>query len=131
MLIFFTVQSAAVGRIVMPASFTGGTCYIVAKVNDAMTNVRELGAGDLFINATCNPLWPEITDNIQRLYPGKKSTYHPEIVPQVFWLKLRGLIHLLRNGASQQCAGVHLLNRVAETRPATPRPYRALAGAGG
>ena len=92
-------QGAAVGRIVLPASFTGGARYMIAKLNDAMAYVREFGGGDLFITATCNPLWPEITDTLRRLYPGERPEHHPEIVSQVFRQKLRGLLHLLRDGA--------------------------------
>ena len=93
------VQGAAAGRIVLPASFTGGTRYMIAKLNDALSYVREFGGGDLFITVTCNPFWPEITTTLQRLYPGQRSSDHPEIVSQVFRQKLRGLLHLLQDGA--------------------------------
>ena len=93
------VQGAAAGRIVLPASFTGGTRYMVTKLNDAMSYVREFGGGDLFITVTCNPLWLEISETLRRLYPGQQASDHPEVVSQVFRQKLRGLLHLLRNDA--------------------------------
>ena len=93
------VQGAAAGRIVLPASFTGGSRHTVTKLNGAMSYVRELGGGDLFITVTCNPLWLEILETLQRLYSGQQPSDHPEVVSQVFGQKLRGLLHLLRNNA--------------------------------
>ncbi|XP_043209020.1 uncharacterized protein LOC122374379 [Amphibalanus amphitrite] len=92
-------HGADVGRIVLPASFTGSARYMVAKLNDAMAYVREFGGGDLFITVTCNPMWAEIKDTLRRLYPGQQPSDHPEVVSQVFRQKLRGLLHLLREGA--------------------------------
>ena len=104
---------------------------MVAKLNDAMAYVREFGGGDLFSTATCNSLRPEITETIRRLYPGERSPDHPEIVSLVFWLKLRGMLHLLKDGAvfGAVRAYIHLLDRMAEAGP-TIRPHRPVAGAG-
>ena len=53
---------------------------------DAMAVVRKLGKPDLFITFTCNPQWPEISEN---LLSGQTPTDRPDIVTRVFHLKLR------------------------------------------
>ena len=53
---------------------------------DVMTYVRKYGHPDLFITMTCNPNWPEVNYN---LLPDQKPEDHPELVAQVFRLKLK------------------------------------------
>ena len=65
------IRGAVAGRIVLPASFTGGTRYMVTRLNDTMALVREFGGGDLLVTITCNQFWPYIVvfqyDKVQRL----------------------------------------------------------------
>ena len=58
---------------------------------DAMTYVRKYGSPDLFITMTCNPNWSEMQDN---LLPGQKPKDRPNLVAQVFHLKLKKLVPL-------------------------------------
>ena len=47
---------------------------------------------DFLVTFTCNPKWNEITSNIP---PGSCATNYPEIVSQVFNLKLKALVNNL------------------------------------
>ncbi|XP_024004792.1 uncharacterized protein LOC112081952 [Eutrema salsugineum] len=47
-------------RILIPASFTGGSRYMNNNYLDAMAICKYFGFPDLFITFTCNPNWPEI-----------------------------------------------------------------------
>ena len=53
-----------VGRVVLPASFSGGPRFMYTKLQDALTYVRQFGAADFFITFTSNPLWTEILTTI-------------------------------------------------------------------
>lgn len=66
-------------------------CY-----QDSMAVVSATSPPDLFVTFTCNPLWPEITDN---LYPGQTASDRPDLVSRVFKLKLDELRNdLFNNG---------------------------------
>ena len=95
----------AVGRrVVLPSSVTGTPRYMMAKLQDALCYVRDYGAADFFITVTCNPAWPEIVNTLMALYPGARpgehdaACDHPDIVSQVFDLKLKALLKELRGG---------------------------------
>ncbi|XP_065674125.1 uncharacterized protein LOC136091069 [Hydra vulgaris] len=51
---------------------------------------KKYGKPDLFITFTCNPKWPEITEN---LYPGQTANDRPDLVTRVFKLKLNKLLN--------------------------------------
>jgi len=53
---------------------------------DSMTYMRKYGHPNLFIMKKCNPNWPEVKKN---LLPGQKPENCPELVAQVFGLKLK------------------------------------------
>ena len=53
------------------------------RTQDAMIYVRTYGRPDLFVTFTCNPSWPEITDNI---FPGQAA------VDSVCWVSKEGVI---------------------------------------
>lgn len=75
----------AVGRrMILPSSFTGGPLYMKQSYHDAMAVVPNL-----FITFTCNPKWPEITQNL-----GRWSAAHdrPDLVAKVFHAKLKQLM---------------------------------------
>ena len=80
---------------ILPSSFTGGPRYMHEKTQDAMTYVRQYGRPDLFITFTCNPKWPEIT---QELFEGQKSHDRYDIVSRVFHLKVMKLMNLITKG---------------------------------
>ena len=51
-------------RFILPSSFPGSPRAMQQNFQDAMAIVREFGKPDLFITFTCNPSWPEITENL-------------------------------------------------------------------
>ncbi|ONM56267.1 hypothetical protein ZEAMMB73_Zm00001d021082 [Zea mays] len=59
------------GRVVVPASFTGGRRYHVMNYQDAMAICRVYGPPDLFVTFTCNTKWREIADAL-RFEPGQQ-----------------------------------------------------------
>lgn len=50
--------------VILPSSFTGGLRYMYEKVQDAITYVRHFELPDQFITFTCNPIWPDIQENL-------------------------------------------------------------------
>ena len=81
---------------ILPSSFVGGPRYMQQLYHDAMAIVRNYTKPDLFITMTCNPRWPEITEN---LAPGQNSQDRPDLIARVFHLKLSTLLNdILTNG---------------------------------
>ena len=50
--------------IVLPSFHRNSLGKIQQHYQDAMTIVAKYGKPDLFITITCNPAWPEITNNL-------------------------------------------------------------------
>lgn len=51
-------EPATVGmRVILPASFTGGSRYMFNNCQDAMAICKRFGYPDLFITITCNSNW--------------------------------------------------------------------------
>jgi len=73
-------------RIVLPASFTGGTRYMFNNCQDAMTICIKFGYPNLFITITRNVNWSEIRDFV--LAKGLSPLDRPDIVCRVFKIKL-------------------------------------------
>ncbi|XP_027903668.1 uncharacterized protein LOC114163562 [Vigna unguiculata] len=73
-------------RIVLPASFTGGTRYMFNNCQDAMAICKKIGYSDLFITITCNVNWSEIKEFV--LAKGLSASDRPDIVCRVFKMKL-------------------------------------------
>ncbi|KAK9058181.1 hypothetical protein SSX86_023021 [Deinandra increscens subsp. villosa] len=88
-------------RIVLPASFIGGPRDMRRRFLDAMTIVQDDGKPDLFLTMTCNPGWPEITDNLKA---GQTAQDRPELVSRVFRAKLEDL--------KEQLFKKHILGKV-------------------
>ncbi|XP_024009422.1 uncharacterized protein LOC112084504 [Eutrema salsugineum] len=80
-------------RIFIPASFTGGTRYMLQHYLDAMATCKHFGFPDLFITFTCNPKLPEITRHLQR--HNLKAEDKPDICAQVFKMKLDDIMYEL------------------------------------
>ncbi|XP_028085778.1 uncharacterized protein LOC114286752 [Camellia sinensis] len=79
------VDASAVGRrFVLPSSFSGGPRSMIQRYQDAMAICRTIGAPDLFITFTCNPIWPEIKVDLPRL---------PNQLIYVIEFQKRGLPH--------------------------------------
>ena len=76
-------------RVVLSSSFIGGPRAMRQLYQDAMSVVTRHGKPDLFITFTCNPRWPEITENLQ---PGQDASNRPDLVARVFNLKVKELI---------------------------------------
>ena len=80
-------------RIVLPATFTGGPCYMHERQSDAMAFVRKFGCADLFITMTCNTGWKEITDNL--LPTQTVASDRPELIARVFKQKLKTMMKMI------------------------------------
>nr|XP_042905134.1 uncharacterized protein LOC122270722 [Parasteatoda tepidariorum] len=79
-----------VGRqVILPSSFIGSPLYMHQNYLDAMSIVQRFGKPSLFLTMTCNPRWPEISEN---LAPRESSHYRPDIVVRVFHCKLKELL---------------------------------------
>ena len=76
-------------RIILPSSFTGGPRQMYQLYQDAMAIVSHFGKPDLFITFTCNPKWPEIT---QELLPNQNAIDRPDLTARVFHIKLQELL---------------------------------------
>src|SRR5579859_5950100 len=61
----------------LPSSFVGGPRYMQQLYHDAMAIVRSHTKPDLFITMTCNPQWPEITEN---LAPHQTAQHRPDLI---------------------------------------------------
>jgi hypothetical protein len=89
-------DSSSLGRkIVLPASFTGGTRYMFDRSQDAIAICKRFGYPDLFITITCNSNWREIRDLLQQR--NLKASDRPDIVCRVFKMKLDTLMDDLKN----------------------------------
>ncbi|XP_057305466.1 uncharacterized protein LOC130642397 [Hydractinia symbiolongicarpus] len=73
--------------IILPSTFSGSPRNMHQNYLDAMAIVSKFGKPDLFF--TCNPKWPEITEN---LLPGLYACDRPDLVSRVFKLKLNQLV---------------------------------------
>ena len=79
--------------VILPSSFIGSPRCMLQNYQNSMAIVREFGKPDLFITFTCNPKWPEITEN---LFPGQKPHDRPDIVSRVFDIKKTSLLEDLK-----------------------------------
>ncbi|CCE26556.1 uncharacterized protein CPUR_00024 [Claviceps purpurea 20.1] len=84
----------AVGRkVILPSSFTGGDRYMQQLYQDSMAIVRQIGPPTFFITSTANPNWPEIKDYLR---PGQQANDRPDLISRVFHLKVREMLHDVR-----------------------------------
>jgi hypothetical protein len=75
-------------RIVLSKDFPGSDRDVHSRFMDAMALVAWYGHHDFFITMTCNPYWPEITD---QFLPGQTSQDRPDVVARVYHAMLRDL----------------------------------------
>jgi hypothetical protein len=76
-------------------SVHGSRRHLRALASNALTIVSEFGKPTVFITLTCNPMWPEIQ---QQLLPGQSAFDRPDVVCQVFQHRLSAVLHNLRQG---------------------------------
>ena len=81
-------------RTILPPTYYGSPRWYNKKYLDGMALVRQFGCPNLFLTITANAKWPEITESLN---PGEESTDRPDIVERVFEMKLRELLHDLKN----------------------------------
>ena len=79
----------------LSASFHGGPRHLKQLANNALIIVSQRGDPTIFLTATCNHLWPEITD---MLLPGQTAFDRPDITVRIFHKKLSILLQNIRNG---------------------------------
>ncbi|XP_062103455.1 uncharacterized protein LOC133814524 [Humulus lupulus] len=75
-------------QIILPSSFIGGPRDMRKRYMEAMALVQRYGKPDIFLTMTCNPNWPEITNE---LGPHNESQNRPDLVARVFHAKLEEL----------------------------------------
>uniref|UniRef100_UPI00358FCE54 uncharacterized protein n=1 Tax=Myxine glutinosa TaxID=7769 RepID=UPI00358FCE54 len=71
-------------RVLLSSTFVGGPRYMMERCQDAMMYVRKYGNATYFITMTCNPKWPEISNN---LFPHQSENDRPDLIARVFELK--------------------------------------------
>jgi Helitron helicase-like domain at N-terminus len=74
---------------VLPSSFNVSPQYLQQQFQDAMCMVVKKGPPDLLITFTAIPNWPKIRSG---LFEGQSPTNRPNIITQVFALKVKELI---------------------------------------
>ncbi|XP_060845835.1 uncharacterized protein LOC132925455 [Rhopalosiphum padi] len=96
----------AVGRrVILPSTFVGSPRYMKGCYHDAMTIVRKYGKPDLFITFTCNPRWPEITQNVGRW---SAPNDRPDLIARVFHAKLKALMRDIIVNQTWTAARAHI-----------------------
>ncbi|KAG8366041.1 hypothetical protein BUALT_Bualt17G0034800 [Buddleja alternifolia] len=90
-----TDDSGVGKRVVLPLSFTGGPRNIMKHYQDVMAICRTIGPPDFFITFTCNPNWPKISRELQRL-PGQRAEDRPDILARISRMKHKQLMKLLK-----------------------------------
>jgi amino acid permease len=80
--------------VILPASHTGGRCYMIQNYHDSIAICRVFGPPDFFFTFTCHSNWPEIVNsyhgNVQR--PSDKL----DVIVRVYHMKLKELIQDIR-----------------------------------
>ena len=85
--------------IICPSSVQGTFWYMKQKYEDAMTLTQWYQKPEFFITFITNSNWPEIQRN---LFSGQSVLNHPDLITQIFKLKLKALLndlikkHLMR-----------------------------------
>ncbi|KAI5895842.1 uncharacterized protein SCHCODRAFT_02747054, partial [Schizophyllum commune H4-8] len=79
------VNPQSVGqRCVLPSSFVGSWRNMFQLYQDSMAVARFFGRPDYFLTITCNPQWPEIQKEVEKMGPGFDVTDRPDLVSRVF-----------------------------------------------
>lgn len=91
------VQLNQVGqRFILPSSYIGGSHNMFQLFQDSMGICRYFRKPSLFVTGTCNPKWPEITNE---LLPGQTAADRPDLVARVFQQKKAAILNdILKEG---------------------------------
>ncbi|CAB4477605.1 unnamed protein product [Rhizophagus irregularis] len=102
------IHSSIGKKIILSSSFTNSERYMQQLYQDFMSIVREFGKPDLFVTVTCNPNWPEITNE---LLPNQQASDRPDLVTRVFKLKLKSITHdlFIKGVLGKVIAHVHVI----------------------
>ena len=79
----------------LPVSFHGSPAKRKDDTEDALAVVNRKGKPHFMITMTCNPLWPEI---VQNLLQGQQAADRPDLCCRVFKIKLAVLMSHLKSG---------------------------------
>lgn len=82
-------------KVFLPSSFTGGPRHRRRLCANALTLWQRLGKPTLFVTATANPQWDEIT---RELNPGQTAFDRPDVTCRVFHAKMSLLLKAIRSG---------------------------------
>ncbi|XP_065642497.1 uncharacterized protein LOC136074124 [Hydra vulgaris] len=85
---YHNVRSGRV--VVLPSTYVGSPRALKENFEDAMVIIKICGKAVLFKTFTCNPKWSNITENF---YPGQTANDIPDLVIEVFKLKLNNLVN--------------------------------------
>ena len=77
-------------RIILPSTYKGSPRNLTQLYQDAMSIIRAKGKPDLFITITCNPKWPEITNELKGVIDNSQKL---TIIARVFNLKLKAILN--------------------------------------
>ncbi|KAI5885698.1 uncharacterized protein SCHCODRAFT_02520224 [Schizophyllum commune H4-8] len=87
------VNPQSVGqRCVLPSSFVGSWRNMFQLYQDSMAVARFFGRPDYFLTITCNPQWPEIQKEVEKMGPGFDVTDRPDLVSRVFREKVSWVV---------------------------------------
>ena len=81
--------------IILPSSYLGGPRCMHQQTQDAMAYIRKFRRADLFLTFTCNPKWPEISNEL--FQNQKVSLDRHDIIVRVFYEKQKKLLGLFKD----------------------------------
>ncbi|XP_052889466.1 uncharacterized protein LOC128297803 [Anopheles moucheti] len=131
-------------RVFLGPVFVGSNRYMQAQYQQAMAILRAFGKPDLFVTETCNPKWPEITQNLLLRQRVPDRPDRPDLTVRVFQLKLKAILQDLSMGAHGiEMALIHVIEfqkrglphahiliiLAEEDKPQTPDHYDRFASA--
>jgi hypothetical protein len=82
--------------IILPASHTGGTRYMIQNYHDSIAICRVFGPPDLFFTFTCNTKWPEIVNSFYSAE--QKPCDKSDVIVRVYHMKVEELIQNIKSG---------------------------------
>ena len=94
--------------VILPSTFPGSPRNMNQNYLDAMAIVGKYGKPDFFLTFTCNPKWPEKTENLPS---GINACDRPDLVSSVFKAKLNALLDDIHKNQvlGKTIASVHVI----------------------
>ncbi|CAM9838923.1 unnamed protein product, partial [Ectocarpus sp. 4 AP-2014] len=90
-----TFHHTSLQQTINPVGFHGSPLKRKSDTEDALSIVNRRGRPQVFIAITCNPLWPEIVDN---LLPSQTASDRRNLYCVVFKYKIGQIIADLKSG---------------------------------